>query len=404
MANNFLQWNPNGANQETDSAYASDAQRSGGAAVGAGFPSATANKLFYQLSTGMAALMQMMATKGYSVLDSNLNTLAGVLAAIQTTADIKGLLTSLAWSSTITCDASKFNGFQIVLNGNTTIVINNPTPGQILSFQFQQGGSGSYTVTWPSNFYGAPALDPLTGSYTLLSFEIGTDNAGRVFTPGMSVTQGLVGTPIGRQAAQDGTFTNLTATGPSSFQAVNSASESVSGGVTAYNLQANNQTTTNILQANGLATLAQLIVNTSAQVASLQVTGGGTVAATPAITDSTTNIANTNWVHNLLATVFNPGGTLVFGTASKGHIQFPAVLGGLIIQWGNVLMPGSGSSDNPTGFSFDISFNHILGIIATTFSGSTLDRITYVYNVTNAGGTMSNNGSGANATYIAIGY
>ena len=48
-SNNFQQWNPNQANQETDGEYLLDTLRVNGAVSGL-FPSITANKLFYQSS------------------------------------------------------------------------------------------------------------------------------------------------------------------------------------------------------------------------------------------------------------------------------------------------------------------------------------------------------------------
>ena len=89
MANtNMQQWNPTAANQETDAQYTADSSRSGGASTGSIFPSATANKLFYQLSTYVTALMQALVAKGYTTSDASLSTLAGVLACIMTNADM----------------------------------------------------------------------------------------------------------------------------------------------------------------------------------------------------------------------------------------------------------------------------------------------------------------------------
>ena len=68
---NFLQWNPTASNQENDASYQSDVQRTGGATTGAPFPSLTANKLFYQLSTFVSALAFAMISKGYSPVDGS---------------------------------------------------------------------------------------------------------------------------------------------------------------------------------------------------------------------------------------------------------------------------------------------------------------------------------------------
>lgn len=86
--NNFLQWNPTEANQENDAAYASDSARSGGAGTGSIFTSQTANKLFFQTSTMVAALAAMMAVKNYNMQDSNLGNLQTALSNLLTNADV----------------------------------------------------------------------------------------------------------------------------------------------------------------------------------------------------------------------------------------------------------------------------------------------------------------------------
>lgn len=87
-SNNFLQWNPAAANQETDAAYTSDTTRSGGAGSGSIFPSVVANKLFYQISTMVAAFAAAMAAKNYTMLDSNITNLQTALSNILTQADM----------------------------------------------------------------------------------------------------------------------------------------------------------------------------------------------------------------------------------------------------------------------------------------------------------------------------
>jgi hypothetical protein len=84
---NALQWNPTQANQESDTAYAADSERTGGAVSGQ-FPSALGNKLFYQLSTYITALATMLANKGYSNNDSNLANLVAVMNNLVTNADL----------------------------------------------------------------------------------------------------------------------------------------------------------------------------------------------------------------------------------------------------------------------------------------------------------------------------
>jgi len=83
---NFLQWNPSQINQESDAEYLSETQRTGGAVSGI-FPSELANKLFYQVSTFVAALATALVNKGYEMQDTDLSTLITAMANILTKAD-----------------------------------------------------------------------------------------------------------------------------------------------------------------------------------------------------------------------------------------------------------------------------------------------------------------------------
>jgi hypothetical protein len=91
-SNNVLQWNPTGANMESDSAYASDTQRTSGAATPSIFTAPTANKVLYQVTTFLKAFGDSLATKGYTISDANLSTLAGVLANVVTQVDLAAAL------------------------------------------------------------------------------------------------------------------------------------------------------------------------------------------------------------------------------------------------------------------------------------------------------------------------
>lgn len=86
MSNDFLQWNPSQINQQSSSAYLADSQRLNGAVSGL-FPSILANKLFYQSTTMVAALGQMMSNKGYVISDADIAVLTTALANILTKAD-----------------------------------------------------------------------------------------------------------------------------------------------------------------------------------------------------------------------------------------------------------------------------------------------------------------------------
>lgn len=278
-SSNFLQWNPSQANQETDSTYNADSQRVGGAADNTPFPAELANKLFYQLSTGIAALMQMMAAKGFNCQDTNLGTLASVLSAIVTTADLKSGVQVLSWSSTVTCDAGRYNFFYIPLNGNTTINIINATPGQTLSFIFTQDGVGGRTVGWTGLTLVNGSYQPNRASNTssVITIDVasnGSTTIGAFKTPSLSYT-GIDGVDIGRSIAGQGVFTNLTASGSTSLQ--------------------------------------------------------GATAQTPDTNDVSTKIATTAFVKSLLGQNFS--------AASPGYKIFSD---GFMIQWGSGPSGGSG--------------------------------------------------------------
>lgn len=90
-SSNFEPWGGNtgpGSNIESDATYLTDSLRTGGIPTNAILPSVMLNKLFLQATMMVAALGQMMATKGYTVSDANLNTLAAVLANIVTQFDL----------------------------------------------------------------------------------------------------------------------------------------------------------------------------------------------------------------------------------------------------------------------------------------------------------------------------
>lgn len=91
-SNNFLEWNPTGANQENDATYAADAQRLAGATSPSLFAAALANKLFFSHGRMITALAQMMANKNYNMSDANLANLISALANIITNADLPTVL------------------------------------------------------------------------------------------------------------------------------------------------------------------------------------------------------------------------------------------------------------------------------------------------------------------------
>jgi hypothetical protein len=193
---NFLPFNPSQANQESDSAYLVDATRTGGAGVDALWPSPSANKTLYQVAGGVYALMQMMATKGFTTLDSNLATLTAVMANLLTTADVPIGLQSVPWTSTPVFNAAKYGGFQVTLSGaSTAFTISGQTPGQIVGLIWVQDGTGSRVVTFPGNVNGGAQPDSAAGVLSCQLFK--ADAAGNLDAVGPAVSvNGLTGSAV----------------------------------------------------------------------------------------------------------------------------------------------------------------------------------------------------------------
>ena len=160
---NLLQWNPTAANQETDTTYAADSQRSGGATDPSMFLAPLANKLFYQVSTYLTALFTAFAAKGYATSDASVSVLAAQCANFLTTADVKPPMIQVPYSATPTFDLTQSTGFQIVLTGNiTNITFAGLTTNQSVLLAFTQDSVGGHTVTFPSVVQspGTPSTTP----------------------------------------------------------------------------------------------------------------------------------------------------------------------------------------------------------------------------------------------------
>lgn len=177
---NLLQWNSAQQNQESDTQYAADSLRTGGAGLDGTFPSPTANKLFYQLSTFVSAFGLMLAAKGISTSDVDINQLATALAAVQTSADIRGLLTVVNYSASPVFNASISTGFEIVLGGNVTAsTLTGVASGDEITFVIVN--PSTYTFVWPTNVLGAGTVQP--NATFIQSFKVLTDLSVRPKTP-----------------------------------------------------------------------------------------------------------------------------------------------------------------------------------------------------------------------------
>jgi hypothetical protein len=134
---NFLQINPNATNQESDAAYASDTQRSGGMVSGV-FASILANKIFYQMSIFVTAMCHMLTGKNYSPNDGSASP-GTALSALTTI--LSNILTNY--------DRPLFNGPAAVGGANPSMQVILPSgwvPAAMF-FGILRISAGAYVVT-----------------------------------------------------------------------------------------------------------------------------------------------------------------------------------------------------------------------------------------------------------------
>ena len=137
------------------------------------------------MSTGVAALMQSLANKGFNCNDANYSGLVSTLANIQTTADIRTNPTVVPFSTNPVFNAVSNTKFEITLvanvNGST---LANVQHGDVIFFQITQGGSGGYAFTWPANCISPPDVGSSSGAVTVVSFYVGADLNARALSGG----------------------------------------------------------------------------------------------------------------------------------------------------------------------------------------------------------------------------
>lgn len=215
---NLLQWNPTAVNQETDSQYAADSTRAGGAVDPTIFLSVLGNKAFFQWSTYLTALFTAFANKGFTTSDSNISTLTAQCTHFLTTADVLPSVQLVTYASSITLNAAQANGFYIVgMTGNLTIAaINGLTSGQQITMYYQQDSTGGRTVSFPGVFEGAAQPDPTANSVSVqvFGYDITTSTL-RAITPLVSNTGAwFTGSVVVPNLLTTGSFT-LTSPGSS---------------------------------------------------------------------------------------------------------------------------------------------------------------------------------------------
>lgn len=182
---NFIQFNPTQSNQESDAAYAADALVTGGVQLNNPLPSVFLNKLWYQLSTFVAAFAQMLVAKGYSPTDTSVSTLAAVLANVLTNADTQPAQLVVTYSPTAQFNRALAQSFVMYLTGALTApTLVNPLAGQYITWWFFQEGSGGFAVTWPTNVIGGGVIDATAPSGAIFQqmFYVGPDLVARAIS------------------------------------------------------------------------------------------------------------------------------------------------------------------------------------------------------------------------------
>lgn len=442
-SSNFQVFNPNQANAETDATYQADAQRVGGVIDGQPWFAALANKFLYQNSVGLAALMDMMAAKGFVVSDQNRGTLASVLAAIQTTADIKLPLLGVNYSPTVTLDFSRYSGFQITVAGDMIINVTGQSPGQQVWIMLTNDPAGNHAVTMPLA-EGELHYDNSGNAQSQILLQVVSDNTIRALGPGISAS-GINGTPIGQTGSPSaGKFAALIAAASTLASLGVSGNALVSGNLTVLGIAAVTQflATIGISGSDGFAfqgdtqtgvfspTPGSLYLLASGVIAiAMGATGitvplgtlfqgnvtfnGGTTlngnvagnpnfvgtptASTPGANDNSARIPNTSWVQALITAVFGTGFAASIGP--NGWIKFPTGLGGLVIQWGQ-----TSTFNGNASFNFPISFPTNCFVVVTNPSNTGGHaNFSGINSTSTTGFSAYNDGAGSPAMYIAIG-
>jgi hypothetical protein len=185
---NILPWNPTGANQETDAAYAADSQRSGGATNPSFFLSVLANKLFFQMTAVAYSLCTAMAAKGFTMDDNNTAAMIAAFEQLVTSAAILPPLVVETFASSMTFNCTTANGFYVLLTGNvTSLTVSGAMLGQPVMFVFKQDSTGGRTVAMPGNMINFGTPDP-TANATSIQWGIELPDGNIHAVTGMTVS------------------------------------------------------------------------------------------------------------------------------------------------------------------------------------------------------------------------
>ncbi len=170
---NFKEWDPPLQNAQGDTAYSTETMRTGGAVLTALLPSAVFNKFAHQTAMFAAAFCTMLAQKSYTTSDENFNDLVAVLMNVRTNNDVKALIQTIAYATSINFDASIAGEFDLTLTGNvSSSTLNNVVAGQLLVFVITQDATGNRTFAWPANISNPGAIAPQAGVTSLQMFLV----------------------------------------------------------------------------------------------------------------------------------------------------------------------------------------------------------------------------------------
>lgn len=173
---NVLQWNPTGANQETDAQYLADSQRAGGATNPSLFDARLANKLFYQLTTYMEALFTAFANKGFATSDADLSALITQCANFVTTADLLPGLQNVLYAPVVQFNCLQATGFQVTLIGDIGVNVAWAHVGQTITFAFTQDGVGNHNVSTSANVVSMGTPSKAANATSVQTFIVLGDN------------------------------------------------------------------------------------------------------------------------------------------------------------------------------------------------------------------------------------
>lgn len=168
---NYLQWNPDANNQETDSQYLADAQRLAGAVNPEFFDAKLGNKLFFQQTTFSKAFADAAVALGFDFNDDDLAALTTTIEDLLTGGAQRKEMITVAYGASVVFDCSLADGFVVTLTGNLSFTFTNKLSGQPITLCFIQDGSGGHTVTYPGDCIGAGTVDGTANAVNLQGFQ-----------------------------------------------------------------------------------------------------------------------------------------------------------------------------------------------------------------------------------------